>query len=164
MVRVRLTVLRLRRYSSDTGFEVYGDLGTGEIDYEHPLPPGAVRFWPESGERNGHLRDGHLALRHLDSVDTDGHLETLHVEAEHLYPAWPIVVDSPSYVFGYFDHAVKIFDGAGNVSSDPPAQYAAVVNTAPVTPRGLKCVGYDDAAEQATFSFHGSRFEAIRGI
>ncbi len=164
MVRVRLTVLRLRRYAADTRFEVYGDLGTGEIDYDHALPPGPVRFWPEAGERNGHLRDAHLTVRHLDSIDPDGHLETLHLEAEHLRPAWPMVVESPSYVFGRFDHAVKVFDGAGNASAEPPAQYAVTVNTAPVAPRGLKCAGYDDDADQVTFSFHGSRFEPVRGI
>ena len=164
MVRVRLTMLRLRRYASDTRFEAYGDLGTGQIDYEHPLSPEAVRFWPEAGERNGHLSDAHLALRHVDSIDPDGHLETLHLKAEHLWPAWPMVVGSPSYVFGRFDHAVRLFDGAGNVSSDPPATYATTVNTAPAAPRGLKQVGYDDAFDQVTFSFYGSRFEAIRGV
>ena len=164
MLRVRLTVLRLRRYASDTWFEAYGDLGAGQIDYEHPLAPGSVRFWPEAGGRNGHLHDAHLSLRHLDSVDPDGHFETLHLEAEHLWPAWPIVVESPSYVFGRFDHAVRLFDGAGNVSSDPPAEYAAMVNAAPAALRGLKCVDYDDVTDQATFSFHGNRFEAIRGI
>ena len=164
MVRVRLTVLRLRRYTSDTAFEAYGDLGTGQIDYDHPLAPGRVRFWPEAGERNGHLRDAHLTLRHLDSVGPDGHLETLHLSAEHLWPAWPMVVESSAYVFGRFDHAVKVFDGAGNVSSDPPATHAQLVNTAPAAPRRLKCVAYDSETDEVTFSFHGSRFEPIRGI
>ncbi|MCK4659161.1 MAG: hypothetical protein KAV82_06525 [Phycisphaerae bacterium] len=164
MIRVRLIVLRLRRYASDTWFEAYGDLGAGTIDYAHPFPPGGVRFWVEAGERNGHLYDGHLALRHLDSVDPDGHLETVHLEAEHLWPAWLMVVDSPAYVFGRFDHAVKVFDGAGNTSSGSPAQYAVTVNAAPPAPRRFKCTGYDSGADQITFSFHGSRFEPIRGI
>ena len=164
MIRVRLMVLRLRRYAADTWFEVYGDLGGGEMDYDHPLAPGPVRFWPEAGERNGHLRDAHLTLRHLDSVGPDGHLETLHLEAAHLWPAWPLVVESPSYVFGRFDHALKLFDGAGNASADPPAQHAVVINAAPPAPRGLKTVAYDQATDQVTFTFHGSRFEAIRGL
>ena len=164
MIRTRLTVLRLRRYASDTSFELYGDLGSGEIDYDHSLPPGRVRFWPEAGERNGHLRDAHLMLRHLDSVDPDGHLETLHLEAEHLWPAWPIVLESPSYVFGRFDHAVRLFDEAENVSSDPPARRAVTVNAAPPAPRALKCVGYNEVTDQVTFSFDGSRFEPIRGV
>jgi len=164
MVRARLMVLRLRRCTSDTFFEVYGDLGSGEIDYDHALSPGPVRFWPEAGGRNGHVHDAHLVLRHLDSVDPDGHFETLHLDAEHLRPAWPIIVESPSYVFGRFNHAVKVFDGAGNVSSDPPAQCAVTVNAAPAAPRVLKCVGYDEPSDQVTFSFHGIRFEPIRGV
>jgi hypothetical protein len=164
MVRVRLTVLRLRRYASDIWFEVYGDLGSGVIDYAHALPPGPMRLWPETGARNGHVLDGHLAVRHLDSVDPDGHLETLHLLAEHLRPAWPIVVESPAYVFGRFDHVIKLFDGAGNASSDPPAQYTATINAAPAAPHGLKCVGYNAALDQVTFSFHPSRFEAVRGV
>ncbi|MFH0981577.1 MAG: hypothetical protein V2A79_08570 [Planctomycetota bacterium] len=164
MVRVRLTVLRLRRYASDIWFEAYGDLGTGALDYDHPLPPGPIRLWPEAGERHGHLRDAYLAVRHLDGVDPDGHLDTLHLEAEHLQPAWPMVVESPSYVFGRFEHAVKMFDGAGNMSADPPARYTVVVNAAPAVPRGLHSAAYDPASDRVTFSFQSSRFEPLRGI
>lgn len=164
MTRVRLTILRLPRYTADTWFEVYGDLGTGAIDYDHALPPGLVRLWPEAAPRDGHLRDAHLALRHLDSIDPDGHLETQHLETEHLRPAWPMTVDSPSYVFGHFDHAVKLYDAAGNASADPPALFAATINSAPAAPRGLKRESFNAAAGQVTFSFYRSRFSPLRGL
>ena len=164
MIRVRFTVLRLRRYASDAWLELYGDLGGGELDYAHPLGPGPIRFWPEAGGRGGHLCDAHLSVRHLDAVDPDGHLETAHLESEHLWPAWPIVVESPAYVFGKFDHAIRVYDEAGNVAGDAPLRHVVVVNSAPAIPRGLKHRGSDPATSQVTFSFHGSRFAAIRGV
>ena len=164
MVRIRLTILRLRRYASDAWFEVYADLGTGGIDSAHPLPPGPVRFWPGAGARLGHLGDGHLAVRHFDSVDPDGHLETLHLAAEHLWPAWPMVVESPAYVFGRFDHLVKVYDGCGNAAPDSPARLAVTVNSAPPAPRGLRWVADDGAEGRVRFAFHGSRFEPRAGL
>jgi hypothetical protein len=164
MVRIRLTILRLPNYAADASFEAYADIGTGAIDYDHALPPGRVPFWPEAAPRNGHLFDAHLVLRHLDSVDPDGHLETLHLRAEHLRPAWPFVVESPAYVFGRFDHAVRLFDAVGNPSPDPPAQLATTVNSSPEAPRGLKRESFNAATGQVTFSFYPVRFSPLRGL
>ena len=164
MIRLRLTILRLSRYAADTAFEAYADLGSGAIDYDHALPPGRIPFWPEAAPRVGHMRDAHLALRHLDSIDPDGHLHTLHLRAEHLRPAWPLVVESPAYVFGRFDHAVRLFDGAGNASSDPPPRIAMTVNSSPEAPRGLKRESFNVATGQVTFSFHPVRFSPLRGL
>ncbi|MCP4590803.1 MAG: hypothetical protein GY842_08660 [bacterium] len=163
MVRLQLTVLRERVYGSDAQFELYADLGSGQIDYAHPLGPGRVRFWPEAGAREGHLGDGHLTLRHLDSIDPDGHLETVHLWGEHLQPAWPLVMESPTYVFGEFAHAVIIFDGSGNASTELSIP-SVLVNSSPEAPRCLRCVGHDQAVDQVQLSFYGSRFRPIRGL
>jgi hypothetical protein len=123
-----------------------------------------VRFWPEAARRLGHLRDAHIAVRHLDEVTRDGHLDTVHLEAEHLWPARRVVLESPSYVFGRFAHALRLFDGVGNVSGEPPASVEVLINSAPAVPRGLAFVGHDGATGQLTFTFCGVRFAPVRGL
>jgi len=163
MRRVELDIPRLRRYSADVAFEVYGDLGAGVMDYDHPLPPGRVPLWPAAAPRAGHLLDGHLALRHLDSVACDGHLDTLHLEAEHLYPARPIWFLSPGYVFGRFAHAVRMFDGAGNHDgqSEPVATFT--INEAPTAPTSCHQWLADGQTGQVEVFFEPGRFVTRAG-
>lgn len=161
MQRVRVGISRLRRYSSDTVFEVFGDLGDGTIDYLHPLTPRPVALWPDAGPRDGHLLDGHLTIRHADGVNPDGHIEDEHLSGEHLYPALTVTFDTPGYVFGRFQHAVKLSDGAGNESSATSA--VLTVNSAPTVPEGVTRSGYDSLTDQLTFLFRPSRFEPVSG-
>lgn len=163
MKRVRFLVPRDVTYSSDVAFELYGDLGSGTVDFTRPLPPGRVRLWPEGAPRTGHLRDGHLMLRHVDSVDVDGHLEGTHLWDGHLQPVLAVVVDSPRYVFGRFRHAIRMFDGAGNTSAQAPVEHVQTINAAPSAPRGLKRVGWDGAGQRLLFSFDPVRFNAVAG-
>ncbi len=161
MRRVRINVERLRRYNADTIFEVLGNLGIGPIDFAHPLTPRPVALWPEAAARAGHLLDGHLSLRHLDSVNPDGHLEGGHLQGEHLYPALVMSFDTPPYVFGRFEHAVRMLDGAGNVSESTVV--AVTINGAPSVPGCVERAGYDPETDRLTFSFSPSRFEAVPG-
>jgi hypothetical protein len=161
MRRVRVTVPRLRRYSSDVTFEVFGDLGEAGIDFVYPLTPRPVALWPEAGARGGHLLDGHLTLRHLDGVDRDGHLEGAHLEAEHLYPAMGVYYDTPEYVFGRYGHAVKMYDGAGNASAETVS--AITVNEAPSAPAEMARAAYDAGSDRISFAFAPGRFEAVAG-
>jgi len=161
MRRVRIGVERLRRYAADTSFQVYGDYGSGPIDFVHAMTPRAVALWPEAARRAGHVRDGHLSLRHLDSVDPDGHLEGLHVGGEHFYPALEVSYDTPAYVFGRFTHAVRMVDGAGNESGSATA--AVTINAAPTVPGCVARASYDSLSDQITFSFWPSRFEPVPG-
>jgi hypothetical protein len=161
MQRVRVAVGRLRKYASDVAFEVFGDLGTGTIDFDHPLTPRPVALWPGAARRVGHLSDGHLALRHLDSVSPDGHLESGHEETEHLLPAIAVTFDTPAYVFGRFQHAVTVSDGAGNASAASTA--AVTVNSSPTIPEGVTRSGYDAQTDRVTFSFVASRFTPVSG-
>lgn len=162
MQRVEIQVDRLRRYSADTSFDIYGDLGTGVIDEDHPLTPHPVRLWPQAATRRGHALDGHLSSRHLDSVDPDGHLEGTHLEDEHLYPARAATFATPWYVFGRFRHAIKMADGAGNVSNGVEA--AITINSAPTVPLCVTRKEYDKDIDLLTFSFEPSRFAAMRGM
>ena len=161
MQRVRIEVDRLRRYASDTTFDVFGDLGTGVIDLVHPLTPRRFPLWPEAEPRRGHLVDGHLVVRHLDGVSPDGHLDGAHLRGEHLLPAAAVTFDTPWYVFGRFGHSIVMYDGAGNASS--ATTVVVVINSDPRPPGCVRRSGYDAATDVLTFSFSPSRFEPVPG-
>lgn len=161
MQRVKIKVERWRRFNADAAFEVFGDYGSGTIDYAHPMTPRPVALWPEAGTRAGHLLDGHLTPRHLDGVGSDGHLDGSHLTQEHLFPAMEMGFESPAYVFGRFQHAVRMDDGAQNASSAVVA--AVTVNSAPSRPRCVSRGSYDGTTGRLTFNFSPSRFEPIRG-
>ena len=163
MKRIRFVVPRGVTYSADVSFELCGDLGSGAIDFARPLPPGRVRLWPEGAPRAGHLHDAHLILRHLDSIDLDGHLEGMHGGDEHLRPALAVVVESPRYVFGRFRHAIRMFDGVGNTSAESPLEHVHTINAAPPGPRGLRRVGWDEPQQRLHLAFDPVRFEAVPG-
>jgi len=163
MKRIRFLIPRGAAYSADTSFELYGDLGSGAMDYDRPLPPGRVRLWLESASRPGHLREAHLIVRHLDNVDVDGHLENVHLTGEHLDPVLAVVVESPRYVFGRFSHAWRMFDGAGNTAPQSPPGHVETINEAPAIPRGLKRVSWDGETRRLRLSFERVRFEAVAG-
>ncbi len=161
MRRVRVKVQRTRAFNGDASFEVFGDLGTGTIDYDHPLSPRPIALWPEASPRSGHVRDGHLTLRHLDGACGDGHVDAGHVASDHLQPALDVIYDTPAYVFGRFQHAVVMRDAAGNTSS--PTVAAITINSAPTVPQCLARNSYNAVTDQITFSFEPSRFQPISG-
>ncbi len=161
MQRVEVRVDRLRRYGSDAAFVVYGDLGSGTVDFDHPLTARPLRLWPDSAEQRGHALDAHVTVRHLDGVVRDGHVENTHLEGEHLYPALAVTFETPAYVFGRFQHAVKMSDGSGNVSAG--VTVGITVNSAPTAPEGVERAGYDSGTDRLTLSFSPSRFVPIGG-
>ena len=163
MQRIRFLVPRSVTYSADISFELCGDLGSGTIDFTRPLPPGRTRLWPAGAARAGHLHDAHLIMRHLDSVDVDGHLEGMHEGDEHLQSALAVTVESPRYVFGRFRHAIRMFDGAGNTSAESPPEHVQTINAAPPPPRGLRRIGWDEAQHRLRLAFDPVRFEAVPG-
>ena len=161
MQRVRVSVSRLRQDNAGTVFEVFSNWGRGQVDYLHPATPRPVMLWPEAAPRDGHLLNGHLTARHLDSVDPDGHLEGVHLRGNHLYPALAVTFDTPAYVFGRFVHAVRMSDGAGNGSS--ASVVAITVNGAPTVPERVIRAGYNPETDQLILSFSASRFEPVPG-
>jgi hypothetical protein len=100
-------------------------------------------------------------LRHLDSVVPDGWLEGVHLADEHHYPGAEVVVESPGYVFGRFVHAVRMVDGAGNVSGT--SESSVTVNSSPTIPTLVRRGSYDEGLDQISFSFQGSRFDGLLG-
>lgn len=163
MKRLQFNVPRLRSYSADAAFELYGDLGSGTIDYEHPLPPGRVRLWPAAALLRGHLLDAHLGAAHLDAAVRDGHLHDIHLWGGHLEPVLAVAVASPRYVFGRFRHAIRMFDAAGNGSAIGATEFAHTINESPPIAATLRRVGWDDVDGRVLFYFEPVRFHAVAG-
>ncbi len=153
MQSVWLIVTRRPEYVAGDRFEVYGDGGSGAIDFANALSDRPIPFWREAPPREGHLLDGHLVLQHLDSVQPDRHLSGLHLTDEHLRPAAALVFETRGYHFGAFKHAIKVFDAWGNVSQDEPVEVTTVINSSPRAPADFNRHEYDAQMDQVAFSF-----------
>jgi len=156
MQSVRLLVPRETEFRGGDGFDVFGDGGGGAIDFSAPLVPRRMRLWAESAGRRGHVLDGHLVLRHLDSVDPDGHLTGLHFHDRFLMPGGALAVEVGRYVFGRFLHAVRMYDAYGNTHGAAPVTLDTVINSVPARPRRLTAKSYDPVGDRVTFSFEPS--------
>lgn len=161
MQRITFIVPRHDSLASDLAAELYGDLGAGVIDYDKPLSGGRVRFWPAAVLRGGHLREGHLVAEHLDSLTADGHLSGGHLLNAHLAPGLAIALRSPRYVFGRFQHAIRLFDRAGNAGA--PTEFAQTINAAPPTPQPPRRIGWDPIGRRVQFAIKPVRFAAAHG-
>jgi hypothetical protein len=135
---------------------VYGDGGSGTIDYDRPLGGGRIAFWPGVALPAGHLCDGHLVLPHLDSVEPNGHLDGLHLTGQHFLPAAGVRCETPEYYHGVFRHAVRTYDESGNSRSDDPAIFLTVVNSSPRGPRRVFLDRYDKQGDRVYISFEPS--------
>lgn len=156
MQSVRILVPRRREYRGGDGFEVFGDGGSGTIDFSHPVTGRRVGLWSEAAGRRGHLLDGHLMLRYLDSVDRDGHFSGVHLNDDHLVPAGVVQVEVGRYVLGRFRHAVRMVDAAGNHVDDTPVTLTTVINSHPDRPGRLSAASYDSETDQIAFGFEPS--------
>ena len=153
MQQVVIHVPRFRQYTSGDGFAVYGDGGSGTIDYERMMGDAVVPFWPLAGRRLGHLLDGHLMLPHISSTWPDGHLEGMHLVGEHSWPAGVIRFETPVYYFGAFGHVVRTLDAAGNWREDGQGVVETVINSSPRAVGAVSLAGYDGEADCVTVEF-----------
>ena len=143
-------------YRSGDTFQVYGDGGTGSVDYSRAISDAPVPFWPGAALRAGHLLDGHVVLPHLDSVQPDGHLEGRHGLGEHLWPGRAIVFQTPEYYFGAVRHAVRTYDHVGNCRPEEPLVVETVVNSSPRAPSEARLWGYDEPSGRVIIAFEAS--------
>ncbi len=153
MQSIRIGVVRERRFCSTDGFHVYGDSGSGVMDWVHPVTPRRELFWPDAAVVAGHLLAGHVMGPHLDSVRPDGHLEGVHLLDECLMPAAAIFCETDPLVFGRFRHAVVTEDAIGNATQAGVTIRERVINSEPAAARDLKPVSYDAGSHRLTFSF-----------
>ena len=156
MERVIIRVPRSRRYASEVGFDVYGDGGSGAIDYGRRLNAQRVRLWPDAPPRAGHLREGHLMLEHLDSVRPEGHLGGRHLRGEHLWGGEEVMFAAGPYCFGRLAHAVLMVDGRGESDADSVTIVSSVVNSWPRRAGSFAVSAFDEETDQVSLSFSPS--------
>src|SRR5687767_11302149 len=104
MQAVRIGVIRGRQFRSSDGFQVYGDGGSGTIDWTHPVSARRQLFWEDAAASGEHLRGGHCVGPHLEAIRPDGHVEGTHLLDAYLYPAAAVVFETDAFVFGRFSH------------------------------------------------------------
>lgn len=153
MQRVRISVFRGSAGSGGDTFVVYGDGGTGVMNYEEPLTPMPVALWPGAAAHPGHLGGRHLVTGHLDTAGRDAHLEGLHLYGEHLRPSAAVVFDTDGYVFGAFAHQVFLADSEGNVAAAGSPVRVTVINSRPPAPEDVRLEEYQGASDQVVFTF-----------
>jgi hypothetical protein len=153
MERVIIRVPRGRRYASDVGFDVYGDGGSGSVDYGRPLNAQRVRLWPDAPPRAGHLREGYLIPEHLDSVSPEGHLGVRHLRDEHLWGGGEATFAAGPYCFGRLAHAVRMVDGRGEGDANSVTIVSSVVNSWPRRAGSFAVSAFDEGSDQVSFSF-----------
>ncbi len=156
MQKIRIMVVRDSRYRSGDGFEVFGDSGSGVVDWIHPLTSRRLLFWEGALTMMPHLLAGHLRCFHLESIPRDGHLHGTHLMDQQVLPAGSIVFEDGPFVFGRFQHAVVTQDEVGNHEFDGVAIYSNVVNSDPSPARGFRVANYDKNNGMVTFSFQPS--------
>jgi hypothetical protein len=153
MQRIRIQVVRSGGYRAEDGWQVYGDGGTGQVDWQHPLTSRRYLFWPEAQRIAGHLLGGHLRGLHLDGILRDGHLEGTHLLDEHLLPAFGGSWESRQLVFGRFKHAVVAEDARGNKNTEQASVCEKVINSDPPPPGHLKPLSFDSGNSRFAFGF-----------
>lgn len=156
MQMIRFTVTPDSRYRSIDGFQVYGDGGTGVMDWEHPITPRRLAFWNDAVSASLHLAGGHLVGAALDSVRIEGHLAGTHLLDTHEVPTGEIAFETGPFVYGRFRHAVVTEDELGNATRDGVVVYETVVNSDPPGASDLKAVAHERATGVLTLSFQPS--------
>ena len=156
MESVTIEVQRGRSVRGGEGFEVFGDGGSGVLNTQTPLTDRPVWFWAGRPRQAGHLFDGHLGGRHMDSIAPDGHLSGRHLAAEHLWSARLLSFATRRLYFGRFQFAVGMVDGAGNRSSILSPVVQRIVNSSPRRASDLSRSGFDAASRRLSFSFAAS--------
>ena len=153
MQAIRIGVVRGRQFHSSDGFQVYGDRGSGTIDWVHPVSPRRQLLWEDAAVSGQHLRNGHCVGPHLDGVRPDGHLEGTHLLDACLWPAAAIVFETDAFVFGRFSHGVVTEDGLGNANLVGVTVHQTVVNSAPEPAFDLRPSSYDMGTGRLTLTF-----------
>ena len=156
METIRIGVVPSRSYRATDGFHVYGDGGTGQVDWVHPVTPRRQLLWDDAPVVPGHLLGGHGMGLHLDNVCSDGHVRGTHLLDEHLIPAAAAVYETEPFVFGRFRHALVTEDAVGNATTQDVTVHETVVNAEPLTAGDLVPTAHDPASDRLTFSFSAS--------
>lgn len=156
MQAIQIQVVPSRSFCSGDGFQVYGDGGTGQMDWSYALTSRRRLFWPDASAAAGHLLGGHAMGPHLDGIRPDGHVQGMHLLDEHLFPAASIIYETDPLVFGRFRHAVVTEDAAGNATTTGVTVHETVINSAPPPAFDFRPAAWDQGDGRLTFSFSPS--------
>ena len=135
---------------------VFGDAGTGTIDWDRPLTSRKVMFWADTPAVAGHLAGGHMAGPYLDGIVPDRHLEGTFLLDAHLQPAASSHWHSDPLVFGRFQMAVVTEDAVGNRRIEDATFCEQVVHSEPPPARALAPASFDAPSGCLTLSFEGA--------
>jgi hypothetical protein len=156
MQKIRIQVVRSRRYRATDAFHVCWDHGTGVMDWAHPETGRRIMFWEDAPVAAGHLVGGFMMGPHLDGSRPDGHLEGTHLLDAQAFPAASIAYDSEPLIFGRFRYAVVTQDAAGNTLTDGVMVHEAVINSDPPPPGDFHVAAYRGDIHQLEFSLPAS--------
>lgn len=156
MQRIGLRVVRSRGYHPGEGFVVFGDGGTGTIDWDRPLTSRKVIFWADTSIVAGHLAGGHMSEPFLDGIVPDRHLEGTFLLDANLQPAASITWHSDPVVFGRFQIAVVTEDAVGNRRIEDATLREQVVHSEPPPARALAPASFNASSGCLTLSFEGA--------
>jgi len=135
---------------------VFGDAGTGGIDWGRPLTSRKVMFWADTPAVAGYLAGGHVVGPHLDGIVPDRHLEGTFLLDAHLQPEASIKWHSDPLVFGRFVMAVVTEDAVGNRRFEDATFREQVVHSEPPPARALAPASFDASCGCLTLSFEGA--------
>ncbi len=153
MQYIQISVVRDARFRSVDGFHIYGDGGSGVMDWVHPVTARRLLFWDDALQIAAHLLGGYLMGFHLDSIRKEGHLSGTHLLDRHELPAGTTRVALGPFVFGRFRHAVVTEDELGNRKQAGVVVHETLVNSAPSAAGHLKAAGFDKQTGVLTLSF-----------
>ncbi len=151
--RIRIAVPRRREEPEQVSFDVYGDTGSGTVDYSAPINIGPLRLWPTAPLHAGHQLEGHLAGGHLGVPPGDGHLADRFLSERHLQPAADVVFEAGPYCFGRFQHAVVMRDTANNGDTGAATVVTKTINSEPRRVTRVRASSFDSGSDRVTFSF-----------
>lgn len=148
--RVRLTLLRSQTLPMEATANVYGDHGTGQVDYAEPLNPMPISIWPCRQDKAGFgMAQFGAGDFGYDSAASIGFGKGNFGHGQFGLDADAIEWIGPPLPLGRYRFGVRIADGRGNESP------ASETETIPVIPAakpaaGLEVATLDERTNQLT--------------
>lgn len=124
---------------------LYGNGGSGDIDYDAPLTPEKYQLFPDNGGIFGWGQApwGQFPWGYGWSARVPGWGQLPWGQFPWGYGTALITVKYDVSVCGEYKFALKVFDKLGNPSSGTPEELEASVHIAPPAPTGLNKNSYD---------------------
>jgi len=128
---------------------LYGNGGSGDIDYDNPITNNTFQLYPNNGGLLGwyHLPWYHFPWYHGAASRCNGwyHLPWYHFPWYH--GTTVLAIERTVEFCGNYKFAFKISDKLGNEDVGTPEILTATIHVAPPAPTGLKKGTYDKDAD-----------------